>query len=63
MQQLDTTIEQLCFLCGPCRDVISKGHGQLIGSYVRESVKERTWARGRGIAVVGAVIRKRLVTD
>jgi hypothetical protein len=23
----NATIEQLCFLCGPCRDVISKGQG------------------------------------
>jgi hypothetical protein len=33
------TIYQLCFLWGPCRDVISKGQGKLIVSYVRESVK------------------------
>jgi hypothetical protein len=25
--------------------------------------EERTWARGRGIATVGAIIRKCLVTD
>jgi hypothetical protein len=25
IQQLDATVEELCFLCGPCRDVISKG--------------------------------------
>jgi hypothetical protein len=25
-------VEELCFLCGPCRDVISEGH-------VQESVK------------------------
>jgi hypothetical protein len=30
MQQLDATIEELCFLCGSCRDVISKGQSQLI---------------------------------
>jgi hypothetical protein len=24
----NATIEELCFLCGPCRDVISKGQGQ-----------------------------------
>jgi hypothetical protein len=33
------TIEELCFLCGPCRDVISKGQGQFVVSSVRESVK------------------------
>jgi hypothetical protein len=33
---------ELCFLCGPCRDVISKGQGQLSQlriSSLRESVK------------------------
>jgi hypothetical protein len=35
---MHATIEKLCFLCGPCRDVISKGR-QLIVSSVRESVK------------------------
>jgi hypothetical protein len=39
MQQLDGTIKDLCFLCGPCRDVISKEHRQLRDSSVRESVK------------------------
>jgi hypothetical protein len=33
------TIEELCFLFGPCRDVISKVQDQLIISFVRESVK------------------------
>jgi hypothetical protein len=32
-------MEELCFLCGPCRDVISKGQGQLSVSSVREPVK------------------------
>jgi hypothetical protein len=35
IQQLDTTIKQLCFLCDPCRNVISKGQGQLIVLYAR----------------------------
>jgi hypothetical protein len=30
---------ELCFLCGPYRDVINKGQGPLIISSVRESVK------------------------
>jgi hypothetical protein len=33
------TIGELCFLRGPCRDVISKGQGQLIVSSIQESVK------------------------
>jgi hypothetical protein len=28
MQHLDATIEELCFLCSPCRDFISKGQSQ-----------------------------------
>jgi hypothetical protein len=39
MQQLGTTIAELCFLCGSCRDVISKGQSQLIVTSVRESVR------------------------
>jgi hypothetical protein len=35
MQQLDTTIEGLCFLCGSCQDVISKCYF----NSVQESVK------------------------
>jgi hypothetical protein len=30
IQKEKTTMKELCFLCGPCRDVISKGQGQLI---------------------------------
>jgi hypothetical protein len=48
-------MEELCFLCGPWRDVTSNGQGQLIISSVRVSMK-------RGIATVGAVTRKRLIT-
>jgi hypothetical protein len=51
------TIEELCFLCGLCRDVTSKGQGHLIVLYGREG------AGGRGVAIVGAVTRKRLITD
>jgi hypothetical protein len=32
-------MEELCFLCGPCQYVISKGQGQLIVNSVPESVK------------------------
>jgi hypothetical protein len=32
-------IEQLCFLCGPFRDVINKGQGSSLISSARESVK------------------------
>jgi hypothetical protein len=38
----DTEMEELCFLCGPCRDVINKEQGmsaQFIVISVRESVK------------------------
>jgi hypothetical protein len=35
----NATTEELCFLCGTCRDVISKGQDQLIVSSVLESVK------------------------
>jgi hypothetical protein len=61
MQQLDYK-KELCFLRGPCRDVISKGKGQLIVPSIRESVK-RELETGRGIAIVGAVTRKHLLTD
>jgi hypothetical protein len=50
-------IEEMCFLCGPCQDVIS------LVSSVWESVKRGLEPRGRGIAIVGTVTRKRLVTD
>jgi hypothetical protein len=32
-------VEELCFISGPCRDVISKGQGQSLVSSVWESVK------------------------
>jgi hypothetical protein len=54
-------METLCFLRGPCRDVISKTRS--VDSSVRESVKKGLEPGGRGIAVVGAVTGKRLVTD
>jgi hypothetical protein len=39
------TMEDLCALCGPCRDIISKGQGQSSVSSVLEC-EERTWAGG-----------------
>jgi hypothetical protein len=38
MQQLDYNNGKEMFLHGPCRDVITKGQGQLMGSSVMESV-------------------------
>jgi hypothetical protein len=35
----NASIEELCFLCGPCRDVISKGQGDAGVSSVQESVR------------------------
>jgi hypothetical protein len=40
MRQLDATVKELCFLCGPCRDVISKEQSQLRDSSLRKSVKK-----------------------
>jgi hypothetical protein len=53
-------MEELCFLSCPCRDVISKGPGQF-SQFSTGVCEERTWARGRGIAIVRAIIRKLLV--
>jgi hypothetical protein len=38
IQQLDATLEELCFLCGPYRDVIKQGSKLVVGSG-REAVK------------------------
>jgi hypothetical protein len=35
------TIEELCFICGPCRDVISKEQGETKFNSVREAMKKR----------------------
>jgi hypothetical protein len=35
----NATIEERCFVCGPCRDFIRKGQGYSLVSSVRESVK------------------------
>jgi hypothetical protein len=57
---LNTTIEELCFLCGLCQDVVSTEQGV---SSVEESVNRGLEPGGRGIAIVGAATRKHLVTD
>jgi hypothetical protein len=35
----NATVEELCFICGPCRDIISKVQVQAGVSSVRQSVK------------------------
>jgi hypothetical protein len=57
------TIEERCFLCGSCRDVLSEGQGQFSQFCMRESVKRGLEPGDIGIAIVGTVTRKRLVTD
>jgi hypothetical protein len=51
------------FLRGPCRDVISKEQSQLIVQFCTGVGEESTRPGDRGTAIVGAVTRKRLVTD
>jgi hypothetical protein len=54
-------LETGCLLRGPCRGVVrTTGATESILPGVYD---ERNWAGGRGIATVGAVTRKRLVTD
>jgi hypothetical protein len=36
---MNATIEQQCFLAGPCRDVISTGESELIESSAQKAVK------------------------
>jgi hypothetical protein len=36
---IELLLETGCFLCGPCRDLISKRQSQLLGGSARESVK------------------------
>jgi hypothetical protein len=41
---MNATLEELCFLCGPCRDVISKGQGWslvLYGSLLCKDLSRR----------------------
>jgi hypothetical protein len=53
-------MEELCFLCGPYRDVIRKRRGlELVDSQFCTGVgKERTSAGGRGIAIVNCKVWK-----
>jgi hypothetical protein len=37
--ETNATTEELCFLCGPCRDVISKIQSQSLVSSLRQFVK------------------------
>jgi hypothetical protein len=55
--------EERRFLRGPCQDVISKRQGLELSQFCTGVCEERTSASGRGLATVGAVTRKRLVTD
>jgi hypothetical protein len=51
------TIEELRFLCGPCRDAIIKEQVQF-SQFCAEVCEDRTWAGGRGRNLVGALPRK-----
>jgi hypothetical protein len=53
-------VEQLCILRAPYRGVISGTRLESVSS-VRESVKTGLEPEDRGIAIFGAVIRKRLL--
>jgi hypothetical protein len=44
MQQLDAAIEELCFLCGPCRDVNKEGTTDSSVDFCTGGYKDRTWA-------------------
>jgi hypothetical protein len=44
-------MEELCFLHDPCRDVISKGHGQF-SQFCTGVCEERTRAGSRGITLL-----------
>jgi hypothetical protein len=60
---MNATIEERCFQCGPCRDIICKRQCYSLVSSVQESVKRGLEPGSRGITTVRALIRKRLVTD
>jgi hypothetical protein len=56
------TIEELCFLCGPCRDVISTGQSEKKVWFCTGGCEERTWAReAEESPLLEAVARERLV--
>jgi hypothetical protein len=61
-QQADYNNGKRAFLRGPCRYVISKGQS-MESEFCAGVYEEKTCAGGRGIAIVGAVTRKHLVTD
>jgi hypothetical protein len=42
----------MVFLCGPCRDVISKGQSSVESQFCTGIGEERTSAGGKGIAIV-----------
>jgi hypothetical protein len=42
MQQLDATIEELYFLCGSCRDIISKGTKLVDSEFCTGGCEDRT---------------------
>jgi hypothetical protein len=56
------TIEELRFVSGTWRDVTIKGQIQF-RQFCAGVCEGRTWAGGRGRAIVGAVTRKRPVGD
>jgi hypothetical protein len=53
-------MEELCFLHGLCRELVSGTRLKSVSS-VRDSVKIGLELGGRGIAVVGAITRKRVL--
>jgi hypothetical protein len=55
-------MEEVCSLSGPHREVISKGQDQF-SQFCTGVCEERTWAAGRGMVIVEAVTRKRLLKD
>jgi hypothetical protein len=58
-------MEELNFLRGPCRDVITGRFGDksVVSQFCTGGCEERTCVGRRGISIVETVTRKRLVTD
>jgi hypothetical protein len=54
------TVEEMSFICGPRRDIISKRQGQL-SHFCTGVSEEKTCAGGKGITIVRAVTRERLL--
>jgi hypothetical protein len=62
MQQLDARIEEPCFICCRCRDVINKEKSELIVQFCMGGYEERTGAcEGEESPLLEAVVRERLV--